>query len=94
MATKIYHYCRLSTALEKILPTKSLRLSPLIYTNDPRENKSFIFGAKYWKTSDIGFDGDLLKMSSEISKQIRADAKIICFAQDSIKLAGYQLSQM
>jgi hypothetical protein len=40
---KLYHYCKLSTALEYILPSMQLRLSPLIHTNDPRENKDLVF---------------------------------------------------
>ena len=94
----IFHYCRLSTALEYILPYQQLRLSPLINTNDPRENKSYVFASSYWGTN---FE-KVKKSDSEISQTLREDCKVLCFSQnhegfdgsEGLKFFGHELSRM
>jgi len=89
---RIYHYCKLSTAIEQILLYKRLLLSPIINTNDPRENKSFSFGATYLDNVDIG---NLDERNEEISKILREDCKIISFTEDSRpSFWGYESSRM
>jgi hypothetical protein len=88
----LFHYCSLETAIEYILPNKQLRISPLIKTNDPRENESLLFGTLN-KFDALSAD-DILKMNESVSKAIREDCKVLCFSEDSDHLDGYQLSQM
>lgn len=47
----LYHYTRLETAIEKILPTLKLRMSPFSQMRDPRESKA-------WPVVAGGFPGD------------------------------------
>lgn len=74
----IYHYTSLSTALEYILFNGTLRLSPLIETNDPKETKEWI------PTLDLS--GKFQRFSMEEIKSefnsIKNEAKIICFSED------------
>ena len=88
---RIYHYCRLSTAIEHILDKKRLLLAPLTNTNDPRENKSFVFAATYFPDDN---PGDLLKSSEKISNYLRQDCKLLCFSLDSYYLSGFEYSRM
>jgi len=90
---RLYHYCKLSTAIEYILSNRQLKLSPLINTNDPRENKSFVFGVRYWEWEGFGFNNDINTLNEYVSTQIRSDCKVICFSICGV-LDGYQLSQM
>lgn len=48
----LFHYTRLETAIEKILPTLTLRMNPFSRMRDPRESKA-------WAVSATGFVGDL-----------------------------------
>lgn len=89
---KLYHYCTYETALKYILAGKSLRLGSLLLTNDPRENRSFIFGVKH-NSAGFGFDNDVVALNTYTSNVIRDGCKVICFSRNSI-LRGYQLSQM
>jgi len=88
---KIYHYCSLQTAIEFILPTRQLLLSPLTKTNDPRENKSFVFAAAYGPGADFK---DLNENNLEISGLLRKDCKVICFCQGHNHYFGYEYSKM
>lgn len=88
---RIYHYCKLQTAIEFILPPRQLLLSPLINTNDPRENKSFVFAAAYGPGSDFK---DLNENNAEVSKLLRKDCKVMCFSQGHNHFFGYEYSKM
>jgi hypothetical protein len=90
----IYHYCKLNTAIEHILCDKRLLLSPIKNTNDPRENKSFDFGAITEFTESIGGVGTLMNVNKEVSEILRRDCKVICFSEDHNSISGYQLSRM
>ena len=89
---RIYHYCKLRTAIDYILPTLKLRISPLINTNDPRENKSFIFSGAAGPGIEIG---NIMDRNEEISKILRNDCKVLCFCEDiPYNMFGYELSRM
>lgn len=91
MNNRLYYYCKLSTAIEKILPKKQILLNPAGRTNDPRENKNFVFA------SINMFAGDyfLLKnRDNSISDEIRRDCKMICFSTDYKHFFGYEYSRM
>ena len=90
---RLYHYCKLSTAIELILPDFKLLLSPLVYTNDPKENQSFNFNH-----IDIieGEEKDIVKLNKQYSKIIRDNCKVLCFSEDYFeeKQWGCLLSNM
>ncbi|MFL5764924.1 MAG: DUF2971 domain-containing protein [Bacteroidia bacterium] len=89
---RIYHYCKLSTAIEHILPNNQLLLSPIKNTNDPRENKSFVFGAQWWQ-DDFNI-GKMNELNQEISNALRDDCKLMCFSEDYKHFWGYESSRM
>jgi hypothetical protein len=95
---RLFHYCKLSTLIELILPEMSLLLSPLEKTNDPRENQSFVFGAI--SNGSIALD-EIKTKNDEVSKLLRENVKLICFSDDvyntthdTKSIFGYELSAM
>lgn len=88
---RLYHYRSFDTVVKNILPDKKLRLGPLLNTNDPRENKSFIFAAASRVEIDIGNIDDRNK---EISHALREDCKVLCFSDDTQNYHGYEMSRM
>lgn len=88
----LYHYCGLKTAIECILKDKQLLIGLMSRSNDPRENKSFEFGATYWGNKNIV--GDLTERNKQISEILRDDCKMICFSQNHMSHFGFELSQM
>lgn len=87
---RLYHYRSYQTAIKHILPERKLLLNNIIYTNDPRENKSFMFSAVY-------NDGnhDIEKRNKYVSDYLRKDCKVLCFSDDNEdKYWGYSYSRM
>lgn len=92
MKTKtLYHYCKLSTAIDFILPKRQLLLNLIGKTNDPRENKSFVFAASGMKVPDMA---TLQDHNSEVSRKIRNGCKLLCLSADEGYYFGYELSRM
>lgn len=90
-STRLYYYCKLSTAIEKILPNRQLLLNPLGKTNDPREYKSFVFARKKMSIKELVYD----RRSDEgISTLIRNNCKMLCFSTDYEDFFGYEYSRM
>lgn len=89
----LFHYCTLDTAIRFILPNRQLRISPLIYTNDPRENKSLVFGSFTNDPAISSSPTELIQMNKTVSDIIREDCKVLCLSYSDV-LEGYQLSQM
>lgn len=90
---RIYHFCGLETGLEYILPNMRLLLNPIVHTNDPRENKSFVFGARYWNSDEL--EGHSVEKHNErISDILREDCKALCFSKDYKNYFGYESSRM
>lgn len=89
---RLFYYCKLKTALELILPDSRLLLNKIGKSNDPRENKSFVFAAIAWEGN--GFE-NLMAENEEITKILRSDGKMICFSQDyKSSFFGYESSRM
>jgi hypothetical protein len=90
---RLFHYCKLNTAIEKILPKKELLLSPLLNTNDPRENKSFVFAGVF--SNETNFD-EMERLNNEISLFLRNDTKVISFSNDDSihHFSGFEYSRM
>lgn len=98
---KIYHYTKLSTAIEFILPSMSLRTNFLNKMNGPKENQKWSFGGINvpYETlySDINIDidsdkdyfGSMYKFGEELKSKIQAT----CFVySDTYK--GYENEMM
>jgi len=97
----IFHYCKLSTALEFILPGQQLRLGPIVNTNDPRENKSHVLNFAHTTWGDLA--GEHHWTNAEISEILKEDCKVLCFSQNHKadndaspvhRFFGYELSRM
>jgi hypothetical protein len=52
----VSHYTKATTAIEHILKSGRIRLSPFVETNDPREFKCWEFGFRTNGTFDREFD--------------------------------------
>ncbi|HTF20977.1 MAG TPA: DUF2971 domain-containing protein [Chryseolinea sp.] len=92
MASKrLYHYCKLSTAVELILPERQLLLNPIGRTNDPRENRSFVFAGLNINASDLA---NMADRNLEISNEIRRDCKVLCLSADQGYYFGFELSRL
>lgn len=88
---KIYYYCKLSTALEFILPHARLLLSPIMKTNDPRENKPLLFTYNSnHKNGSIG----MFELNEKCNLVLKSDCKVICFSKDFRNYQGCHLSKM
>lgn len=81
-SNSLFHFTSLKIAVENILPTSKLKLGLLENTNDPRENKSFGFGAKN-AHFQVGREIiDHTYWDGKITKLLRNMAKVICFSSD------------
>lgn len=86
--SKIYHYTKLSTTIQYILPEMQLRASSLNQLNDPKENQAWSFsGANvrlneiYPSTySDKNHFEHVYKLGGEIKKSIQ----VLCFVHSEL----------
>ncbi|MBS1977842.1 MAG: DUF2971 domain-containing protein [Bacteroidetes bacterium] len=89
--TSLYHYCKLATAIEYILPAKRLLLNQLGKTNDPRENKDFVFAGLNISANE---PFNLNEQNALITRELRRDCKLLCLCKDHSPFFGYELSRM
>lgn len=84
--TKIFHYTKLATAIEHILPKMQLRTSSLHRMNDPKENQPWSFGGR-----NIDYGGSYPETYShdthidhqyKLGNDIKSSCQIICFVKD------------
>ena len=91
---RLYHYTSLRTAMKYILPNLTLRLGPIMKTNDPRENKSFRFGhISRFGTKSITVN-EMHELDRSYCNIIRKDCKVLCFCDDYKRNFGHNLSNM
>jgi len=98
--TLIYHYTTKETALEKILQSGKLRLSPLENTNDPRENKYWLLNVT--SSMETVFENDFYKTKmDEFNDRMKTHCRIAAFSTDDERLKsdengrnGYAHSRM
>lgn len=83
----LYHYCKFSTFIEKILPNFQLKLGLLKNTNDPRETRDFIINTITY------YEGPFIN-KSELNNSIKKGCKVVCFSSDSSPYSGYEYSRM
>jgi len=88
---KIYYYCKLSTALKFILPHERLLLSPIMQTNDPRENRPQLFT---YTSNHKGGPIGILELNEKCNLVLKDDCKVICFSKDFRNYQGCHLSKM
>lgn len=84
----IYHYTSVETAIQHILFTDSLRLSPRLRSNDPIEKKGFSIGGMTTQLDDEKSralfkrtDGDAKFINDKIDDLVR-NAKQLCFCEN------------
>lgn len=88
----LYHYTKLETLFEKILPSKLLRLGPINTTNDPRETQEWFFeiirhneSDKMPNMIDNQYYKENLELSIKFSSEIKKGVKLLCFTKDDSK---------
>ncbi len=84
----LFHYTKLSVAIESILPTKKLKLSFLKDTNDPIENKFKFFNLSYepGPGDEAGPRDSMNKILKEakpiINKILLSESRVLCFCSN------------
>ncbi len=76
----LYHYTRLDTALEHILPTQRLRLSPFSAMRDPRE--SHMWGAAASVPEPAPEDDELFYELSQRMNDVKSTIKVLSLTRD------------
>ncbi len=74
----IYHFTRLQTAIEKILPNMQLRANYLKDTNDPRETYLWTFGGKNVTKKDESYS---IETPFRLGYEVKQHCKVICFTK-------------
>lgn len=78
----LFHYTKLSVAIESILPTKKLKLSLLKDTNDPIENKFKIFSI-FSEGLPEDSTGEISKKAHPIINRILlSESRVLCFCSN------------
>jgi Protein of unknown function (DUF2971) len=75
----VYHYTKLSTALEFILPSGTIKISALQNVNDLRESQDWHFSGR--GASDMDFKV-ALQFMNECSRLIKENVRVFCTVQD------------
>lgn len=93
---EIYHYTKLRTALEKILPDRSMFLGRITQTNDPRETKERFYHDVNWGTS-LGFGNPIGTILGIENREVTGEWRVFCACcshyPPSDFLADYALAQ-
>jgi Protein of unknown function (DUF2971) len=87
----LYHYTSLKPLLEKILPSRHLRMSPIVETNDPRETKDWIFGFRTSSDFDGISDPEYFAMVKDATQIAKSKCKVICFTRDCENATGFTI---
>ena len=92
----VFHYTRISTALEKILFDDCFKFSSLANANDPYEFKDKMIGDGGWGWEKVRDEAD--KTCEELDKLLKDVSFISCcantFEQDLLKIHGFLRSRM
>lgn len=99
--SKIYHFTKLSTAIEYILPNMSLRTNFLNKMNGPKENQKWSFGGINIPNetlysdlvSEIGSDAAHFESIYRLGEEIKSRVQAICFVY-SDEYNGYENEMM
>ncbi len=86
----LYHYTRCP---EVILKGRTLRFGMYTRTNDPKESKVWKFDLGTNQHADLG-KYDMDAMGAWLSAELKANARVACFAMDTPPLSGNHLSDI
>lgn len=86
----VYHYTRMDTALEYILPSSTLMANKFSSTNDPKESRQWHFNLGTNKNRDLA-KYDMDELSHKLSSALKARTKVLCFCKDQPDLTGDHL---
>lgn len=80
----VFHYTKMETALLKILSEKRLRISPMGFTNDPKETKPWDIPKPFWISPDTDQKSKqntvmARVLDKEVPKVMRDEWKVVCF---------------
>ncbi|MEN6567177.1 MAG: DUF2971 domain-containing protein [Veillonellales bacterium] len=89
----LYHYTKLETALEKIIPSKKLRLSNFTDTNDPRESKTWYFEMDNGINIPSMYDNKKGMWWQHLTKCLKHPCRILSFSLDSPPIESIDLYQ-
>ena len=78
----LFHYTKLSVAIESILPTKKLKLSFLKDTKDPIENKFKMFSLSYDSYLEDSIHQNSKEAKSIINKILLSESRVLCFCSN------------
>lgn len=84
----LYHYTKSVTLAERILHSQTLRIGPIVATNDPRETKDWIFGLGARNGFGATTDDEFTSIEQESTSIAKNCCKVICFAQDAPGAGG------
>jgi Protein of unknown function (DUF2971) len=98
---KLYHYTKLSTAIEFILPSMTLRTNFLNKMNGPKENQRWSFGSvnvpyeSLYPELNLNADRNFAHFESmfKLGEEIKSKIQAICFVY-SDKYEGYENEMM
>ncbi|WP_321281152.1 DUF2971 domain-containing protein [Marinifilum fragile] len=96
---KIYHYTKLSTAIEFILPSMTLRTNYLNRMNGPKENQKWAFGGvnvpyeDMYPELDFAIDKSHFDSMYMFGEEIKSKVQALCFVQ-SDDYPGYENEMM
>jgi hypothetical protein len=76
----VYHYTTRDTAIGSILPTGQIRLSLYEWMADPRESKTWLFGAT---VPEGAGEYDLVEITQRINDLAKSNAKLLCVTRDA-----------
>ena len=99
--SKIYHYTKLSTAIEFILPTMKLRTNFLSKMNGPKENQKWAFGSinlpyeKLYPEIYLNNDINVAHFASQYAfgEEVKSKIQALCFVY-SDEYEGYENEMM
>ncbi|MDG9882801.1 DUF2971 domain-containing protein [Pseudomonas sp. GD04058] len=83
----LYHYTSAGKAIDYILKSRTLRLSPYTGTNDPKERKGWLFDFGTNEGRDLGrYSRD--EYSSWLSGEFKSKTLVTCLTRDTGPLSG------
>ena len=77
--SNLFHFTKLNTVIEKILPTFSLRANDFFLMNDPRETYVWAFSGRNIQDNN---NENLMDKQFQIGYDSRKDVKILCFTKE------------
>lgn len=93
----VAHYTKLETAVDHILKNRSLRIGPLISTNDPRETKmwQFSLGSLHANKNSPSSEKlkELSKRNIDFNRILRNGYKVLCISQDAENVMKLDFSE-